>query len=547
MPGKVVIKKSKPLDHPKTSIIATIGGPNIYSRDYIRSLIDEGMDIARINLSHIEDFKNPESASYRLYQTIITDIQEISDEIKRPIGILFDLCGPKIRVGNLPEPIPIETGNPDKNTITFTTNPRCYTRDNCSVTYSRFVEDVKEREILYLDDGKIELQCIGKNIEKNQLTCKIIWTSVNAIEANKGFNLPNSNVSEETLTRVDRRVLDILEAKGIPKNIDFLALSFVREPEDIRPLRNITNGFDSPKPLIIAKIETRQAVKRTKKGKYLVLDDFIRIFDGIMVARGDLATETKPQDVPHIQLYLTRKGIEQGKPVIIATQMLVSMTEEGHMTPTRAEANDVATAVLNNCDATMLSEETAKGANPSLCVKTMKEIALATEKEQGSEDKSLTYSNWLIRQDKTPEKRSKSAGSLLRQQAVAESAILLADNLGSPAIVVSTSSGDTAMKIAKYRPTQPIIAITDREDSANKMLLYRGIYPVLVKKKPENWEEIVEGAKEIVGVMLKNSKTIQLKKEGKTFIPLTLGIEPGIANSVATSGNTNAIYLLELK
>ena len=549
MAPEVTIIKQKPLDNPKTSIIATIAGPDFYNRDYMENLVKEGMSIARVNLAHVKNGFKQDDDSYEHIKRIVTDVCDISRELKQPIGLLFDICGPKIRIGNLSEPIPVEAGEH----IIFTIHPDCQTKEACSVTYTGFVSDLKKGDRVFINDGKIEMVVLETHIEEGTVTCKVISASEPKIEKNKGFNLPDTNVKEEALTLSDMEILRKLSAYDIAKQIDFLALSFVREAADVYKLSSFANNYihytDNANtirlPVLIAKIETYQAVKTNDNGDYAVLDQIVTNFDSVMVARGDLAVEKSPEDVPIIQQYLTRKGIEQGKPVIVATQMLLSMCNKENKRPTRPEANDIANAVLNYTDAIMLSEETAIGANASLCVRTMKNIALKAENSQKDERSSTQRLGLVTQPRKTPFAIVEEEDPT-RQVAIAESAILLANNLDSPVIVVSTSSGDTAQKMSRYRPSQPIIAITDNEKTANKLLLYRGVYPVLVDKKPDTFEEVLINAKWIVQQIKVNGHTLIQPENGiKVVVPLTLGIEPGIERSVATPGNTNTMYLLE--
>jgi pyruvate kinase len=549
MTDKVIIQKFKPLDAPKTAIIATIGGPDVYSQHYISNLIKEGMTIARLNLAHINDYNNRESEDYKHVLRVINDIEDISRTKKRPIGIMLDVGGPKIRVGNLKQPIRIHPGDH----ITFTAKPGYDTIDKCSVTYSGFVDDIESGHRIFLDDGKIELKMLEKDTKKSEALCEIVTASEKYIRKNKGFNLPDTSIREASLTKKDIRILETIAHYHMAKYIDFTALSFIREAEDLKPFRDLLGNYyvdwqhdtgEQKGPVIISKIETSQAVQPDKNGEYTELDKIVSGSGGIMVARGDLAVETSPEDVPLIQKYLTKTGIEQGKPVIVATQMLLSMTEREHKRPTRPEANDVATAVFDYVDAVMLSEETATGKNPALCVNTMSNIALKAEKSQKNEREFLKYTRLLNPEKQTPGVED----SVNRQQAVAESAILLANDLKSPAIVVGTATGSTAMKISRYRPIQPIIAITNNEKSARKMLLYRGIYPFLVKNNPDSLEKIVHTARVILQtVTLNGKKLIEPVKGQKICVPLTLGIEPEREFSSARAGNTNTIYILEFE
>ena len=549
IPARIIIQKFKPLDTPKTAIIATIGGADVYSKRYILSLVNEGMTVARINLAQINNYNDRESEDYKHVLRIIKDIEDISKKEKRPIGIMLDVGGPKIRVGGLKQPIKIHPGD----RITFTTKPGYDTLDKCSVTYSGFIEDIKIGHRIFLDDGKIELKMLEKDTAKSEMLCEIVSTSEKFISKNKGFNLPDTRIREASLTKKDIQILKTIAYYGLAKYIDFMALSFIRTATDLDALKKIMADYyidwkndigDQKGPIVISKIETSQAVQPDAGGDYTELDKIVAGSDAIMVARGDLAVETAPEDVPLIQQYLTQKGIEQGKPVIVATQMLLSMTERENKRPTRPEANDVATAVFEYVDAIMLSEETATGKNPALCVNTMSNIALKAEKSQKNDREFLKYTRLL-----NVEKQNPGVEDYVnRQLAVAESAIILANDLKSPAIVVSTATGSTAMKISRYRPAQPIIAITNNEKSARKMLLYRGIYPFLVKNNPETFEKIVRAARVILQtITINGKKLIEPAKNQKVCVPLTLGIEPEKELSSAKAGKTNAIYILEFE
>ena len=549
MPARIIIQKFKPLDTPKTAIIATIGGPDVYSKRYLLNLIKEGMTVARINLAHINENNDHASEGYQHVLRVINDIEDISKKEKRPIGVMLDIGGPKIRVGNLKQPIRIHPGDH----ITFTAKPGYDTIAKCSVTYNGFIEDINTGHRIFLDDGKIELKMLEKDTAKSEMLCEIISTSEKFIRKNKGFNLPDTRIRETSPTKRDIEKLKALARLGLAKYIDFMALSFIRTATDLDALKKIMADYyidwkndigDQKGPMAISKIETSQAVQLDADGEYTELDKIVADSGGIMVARGDLAVETAPEDVPLIQQYLTKRGIEQGIPVIVATQMLLSMTERENKRPTRPEANDVATAVFDYVDAVMLSEETATGKNPALCVNTMSNIALKAEKSQKNDKEFLKYTRLL-----NVEKQNPGAEDYVnRQQAVAESAIILANDLKSPAIVVSTATGSTAMNISRYRPAQPIIAITNNEKSARKMLLYRGIYPFLVKNNPDSFEKIVRTARVILQTVTINGKNlIEPVKNQKVCVPLTLGIEPEKELPSAKAGNTNTIYLLEFE
>jgi pyruvate kinase len=553
MINHIQLLKCRPLDQPKTAIIATVGGQENYDRNYLWELIENGTDIVRINLSHVKDHKNPESSSYKHIQQIIKDLDEITAEKRRIVALLFDIGGPKIRVGNLQDPITIEDND---ELYLIPENAKAELRDGSKVvpvTYDRLKFDVHPGHRILVNDGKIELEVM--KIEQGRIKVNVKASSEKKIESNNGINLPDSKVSEPTLTEADLDTIRILAELGISKSVDFLGQSFVRIPSDLAVLENQAKIFFKTLdvinnkiviPGIIAKIETWEAVKKDLSGNYIFLDNILKTSSGVMVARGDLAGETSPDEVPVIQSYLSKKGIEMGKAVIIATQMLASMTEKGNKRPRRSEASDVANAVFDYVDAVMLSEETAKGQNPSLCVKTMRDILLKAERFQMTEKKSLELLSLFTDQVKSLLCKVEERETITRQLAIAEAAISFANNLKSPAIVVSTSSGDTAIRISRYRPTQPIIAFTDIEKSARKMLLYRGIYPFLIEKKPQNFEAVISVYKGILRKMKVGDKNLIDPQNGeKVLLPLTLGIQPEESGSVAASGNTNTVYILD--
>lgn len=503
------------------------------------------MNIARINLAHVKNRND-----YNHIKEIINEVKEVTKRKKCLVGLLFDIGGPKIRVGELSQPVQIRNGD----SLILTTNPNNIpSRGKCKIIpVTHNIEfDVKKGNRILINDGRVELTVSGKN----PLKCTILSTGVKEINSHDGINLPKIHVSAKALTRNDFETIRHLHKLGISRSVDFFGLSFVKKAEDLNALEDYCDPFVSwnigekkKLPEIIAKIETWESVEKNGNGQYKVLDGIVEKFSGIMVARGDLAGETSPEEVPVIQSYLSKKGIEVGRAVIIATQMLISMKESDNKRPTRAEASDVANAVFDYVDCVMLSDETATGANPSLCVKTMCEILLNAENSQKDETKCLDLLS--ICGDRLKSLVCRIGGgegsSIKREDAIAQSAILFAENLNSPAIIVSTSSGDTAIRISRYRPRKPIIAFTHIEKSATRMLLYRGIYPFLIEEKPDSFEHLVQTYRNILKeVKIGDKKLIASADDQGILLPLTLGIEPGVEGSIAASGNTNNIYILE--
>ena len=331
----------------KTKIVCTIG-PATESEDILEKLLNAGMDVMRLNFSH-GDFEE--------HGNRINNLRKVIKKTGKIVGILQDLAGPKIRIGNfINEKIVLKEGN----TFTLTIDDIEGDEERVHINYKHLPEEVKEGHIIYLHDGKKKLQVIEVN--GNDVVCKILVGG--EIKGKRGVNLPDSDISISCITEKDKKDLEF----GIEQDVDFIALSFVRKPEDIDELRTILNNANS-KAKIIAKIETPQAVKN--------IDEIIERADGIMVARGDLAIEIPAEKVPFVQKEIIRKCNNAGKPVITATQMLESMIHS-HV-PTRAEVSDVANAILDGTDAIMLSEETTLGGDPVEAVAVMARVAKEIE------------------------------------------------------------------------------------------------------------------------------------------------------------------------
>jgi pyruvate kinase len=394
----------------KTKIVATIG-PACETEDIIKALIEKGMDMARLNFSH---------ATHQDHGKKIRLIRRISAKMNRPVSILQDLAGPKIRVGNITEPgVLLEPGKE----FVLTSRRMIGNRHGVSVSYLKLPQEVKRGDRLLLADGLMEL--VVRDTDGQDITCLVITGGM--LTSHKGINLPTGTMSVPCLTEKDRK--DLLF--GLANDVDYIALSFVKTAADIRLVKDLVRekGKDIP---VIAKIEKHEAIEN--------LDAIIAVADGIMVARGDLGVEIPPEEVPLIQKMIIRKANAAGKPVITATQMLRSMTLSPR--PTRAEAADVANAVLDGTDALMLSEETATGNYPVEAVDFMNRLAVAAEA-------GFPYEKFLAM---IPEKDI--------SESVAQAACILAAHLDAKAIVAHTQSGATARHISRFRPRQPIIALS---------------------------------------------------------------------------------------
>ena len=418
-----------------TKIVCTIG-PSSQAVDRLVTLIRAGMDVARLNFSH---------GSHDEHLGVIRNMADASKQTGEAITILQDLSGPKIRTGVVKDhSVTLKEGQ----RFIFTIDETVGDEKRVSTTYKALPKDVRKGDTILVDDGKIKMTVVGATTRDVQ--CEVLNGGI--LSDKKGMNLPGVKVSASSLTEKD---LDDLKF-GLENDVDYVALSFVRKAEDIRHLREviIREGKKGIKIPIIAKIEKPEAVEN--------IDEIIAESDCIMVARGDLGVELPPEEVPLIQKMIVRKCNEAGKPVIIATQMLESMIESPR--PTRAEANDVANAVLDGTDAVMLSAETSVGKYPIESVTTMDKIIRQAE---------------TVRHDRLDE-REEGTRNVDRFDAIARAAAVLAKQLNATAIVPLTHSGSTALRISKYRPTAPILAITGRERILRRLNLVWGVRGLIV-------------------------------------------------------------------
>lgn len=418
-----------------TKIVCTIG-PASQDVGMLVRLIEAGMDVARLNFSH---------GSHDLHLAVLRNVREASKQAGEAITILQDLSGPKIRTGVVQgDEVPLKAGEE----FTFTVDETVGDRTRVSTTYKDLPRDVREGDTILVDDGKIKLSVLRKTAK--DVVCRVLNDGI--LKNKKGMNLPGVKVSASSMTEKDIEDLKF----GLANDVDYVALSFVRSAEDIRLLREtiIREGKKGVRVPIVAKIEKPEAVKN--------IDEIIREADVIMVARGDLGVELPPEEVPLVQKMIVRKCNEAGVPVIIATQMLESMIENPR--PTRAEANDVANAVLDGADAVMLSAETSVGQFPVEAVHTMDRIIRQAE---------------TARSDRLAEL---PLGEETRDvfDAIARAAAVLAKQLNAKAIVPITHSGATAQRISKYRPPVHILAITGRDRILRRLNLVWGIRGMII-------------------------------------------------------------------
>lgn len=463
----------------KTKIVCTIG-PSSSSREVLETLITTGLDVARLNFSH---------GTHEEHGQVIAAIRELSQKLGRHVAILQDLCGPKIRLGTIENaPVNLEKGA----LFTFVDEEIAGNSVRASISYKDLSREARVGDRILIDDGLIELKV--KEITDKEMQCEVITGG--PISSHKGVNLPGVRLSIAALTEKD---IDDLRF-GLRSGVDMVALSFVRYDTDIMKAREIMKEEGRFVP-IIAKIEKQEAVDN--------FESILHTADGIMVARGDLGVELPYEEVPLIQKKLIRMCQESTKPVITATQMLDSMIHNPR--PTRAEATDVANAIMDGTDAIMLSGETASGKYPVAAVETMVKIAEYTEK-------FLPYEE--VHGRRCDKKNAVEAISLATCE--------MAENLQAKAIIVSTNSGRTARAVSKYKPRHPIIAITSSLEACRKLMVSWGVFPAMMESS-KNTDTFIED-------LCNASIGTGIVSEGDMAV-ITAGIPEGM------KGSTNMIKL----
>ena len=468
----------------KTKIIATIG-PSTSSRAILKKLIQKGVNICRLNFSHVSHVQAKE---------LISLIKSINQELNVHTAILADLQGPKIRIGLLANPKKIRRGEDFFITTSKSSNKGVY------VDYKRLAKDVKPKDVILLDDGKLRLKVISTD-KKNLVKTKVIFGGI--LHSNKGINLPNTKISLPCLTKKDLKDLDFI----LNEKIEWLGLSFVREAEDVLMLKRIIKKKNKSIG-VISKIEKPEAIKS--------IDKIIECSDAIMVARGDLGVEVPAYRVPAYQKMIVKKAIKKSKPVIIATQMLESMTENA--VATRAEVNDVANAVIDGADAVMLSGETSVGKFPLKTVDTMRNIIRDIEKSDYNFHGDFEYSQ------KTAEYKQRNIS-----EAICSHATQLSEQVIAKAIITMTYSGYNAIKTSSYRPSAFIYAFTNNYSILNKLSLVWGVQAYYYDRGATT-DQTIQETKEI----LKKNKHI---KKGDFVINLASmpAKERGMTNMIKLS------------
>lgn len=469
----------------RAKVICTIG-PSSDSKERIFSLIRNGMDVARLNFSH---------GDYESHGRAIEIIREGSERYKRPVAILQDLMGVKIRIGTVKNgSISLKKGKE----IFLMPGSEESDEERLFISYPNLIRDARKGEKILLDDGLIQLEITA--IERGRLRAKVIEGGI--LGDKKGVNLP-FRLSLSTFTEKDARDLEF----GLEKGVDYVALSFVKKASDIRILRKWLDEREAMIP-IIAKIERPEAVTE--------IEDILNEADGIMIARGDLGVEVDPEEVPLIQKRLIGLANRKGKIVITATQMLDSMRE--HLRPTRAEATDVANAIIDGSDALMLSGETASGRYPVESLRMMNRIIEYTERN---------YPISPHRELAEPIRKEQGRETDF-PEAVADAACRAAEDVRARCIVAFTHSGFTARLISKFRPTVPIIAFTPFERVRRIMSLFWGVRPEIMRTLSSTDEMI----KEVEISLLKRN----LARRGEVIV-ITASIP------VLGSGRTNMVKL----
>lgn len=463
----------------RTKIVCTLG-PAVASKEAIVGLVRDGMNVARLNFSHGDHADHQQNYDW---------VRQATDETGHAVGVLADLQGPKIRLGRF---IENETEWKDGEIVRITTDDVEGTHDRVSTTYKGLANDANPGDRLLVDDGKVGLVCI--EVDGNDVVCRV--TEGGPVSNNKGVSLPGMNISVPALSEKDKNDLRFALRMGV----DMIALSFVRSPADVELVHEVMDEVGRRVP-VIAKLEKPEAVD--------AIESIILAFDAVMVARGDLGVEIPLEEVPAVQKRVIQIARENAKPVIVATQMLDSMIENSR--PTRAEASDVANAVIDGADAVMLSGETSVGVNPHNVVRTMSRIVRSAE-EAGIDPK-------LQHVPRT------------KRGVVAYAAKDIATNLHAKAIITFTTSGDTARRVARLRPDLPLLAFTPHPQVRSQLAVTWGTDTFLCRK--------THTTDDMISVVDESLLALDDYNEGDTIV-VVAGTPPGIP------GTTNTIRVHEL-
>ena len=463
----------------RTKIVCTLG-PAVASKEAIVGLVRDGMNVARLNFSHGDHADHQQNYDW---------VREATDETGQAVGVLADLQGPKIRLGRFKEDA---TEWKDGEIVRITTDDVDGTHDRVSTTYKGLARDASPGDRLLVDAGKVGLVCV--EVDGNDVVCRV--TEGGPVSNNKGVSLPGMNISVPALSEKDKDDLRFALRMGV----DLIALSFVRSPADVDLVHEIMDEVGRRVP-VIAKLEKPEAVD--------AIESIILAFDAVMVARGDLGVEIPLEEVPAVQKRVIQIARENAKPVIVATQMLDSMIENSR--PTRAEASDVANAVIDGADAVMLSGETSVGVDPHNVVRTMSRIVRSAE-DSGIEPK-------LQHVPRT------------KRGVVAYAAKDIATNLHAKAIITFTTSGDTARRVARLRPDLPLLAFTPNQQVRSQLAVTWGTDTFLCRR--------THTTDDMIAVVDESLLALDDYNEGDTIV-VVAGTPPGIP------GTTNTIRVHEL-
>jgi pyruvate kinase len=447
----------------RTKVLATLG-PASRTPERLEAMILAGIDCARLNFSH---------GDYGEYARTIALVRETAERLDRPVAILQDLQGPRIRIGK------IEGGSIELaagETVHLEAGDGVGTRDLLTTTYRELPQDVRPDNRILLDDGRLVL--VVEQVQSDVVKARVLEGGV--LKEKKGINLPGVQISAPVLTEKDRQ--DI--AFGCEHGVDYVALSFVRSGHDLRMLKQEMRKHGSEVP-VIAKLERPLAVDN--------LDEILAEGAGVMIARGDLGVELPPERVPILQKEIIRRANDSKRLVIVATQMLESMTTS--LTPTRAEASDVANAIFDGTDAVMLSAETATGDHPVEAIEMMERIIVAAELE-------IERAPWRRRRETEP---TEDFG-----EAIGDAATLVAAEVGAKYIVAFTQSGSTAGLLAKYRPSVPLIAFTPSQRVRNRLAIHWGVKPLVA--------EIADTIDRLISELEKRLVIENLAREGEVIV-----------------------------
>ena len=471
----------------QTKILATIG-PVSCSEEMIESLFVAGVDLFRLNFSH---------GTHADHQTSYDFIRKVEAKYDHPIGVVADMQGPKLRIGNFEnDSIILEKGQ----SFRFDSEDSLGDESRVYLPHKEVLDSMEIGSHIFLDDGKVRIEITGKG--KGYLDGEV--QSGSSLSNNKGFNLPGVMLPIPALTDKDRVDLEVALNMGV----DWIAQSFVQRPEDVREARDIIKAHKNNHVALMVKIEKPSALVQ--------IEEIVELADGVMLARGDLGVEIPPEDVPSVQKHIVRLVRDMGKPIVVATQMLESMIENAR--PTRAEASDVATAVYDGADCVMLSAETAAGSYPVRSVEMMDRIARRTEDDD----------NYLEMMDAS---RPDALGSA--SDAITTAAYYVAQDVEAKLIVNYTVSGSTALRTARQRPEMPILCLTPNLNVARQLMLSYGVCAV---HNDVGTDDFIGPARHAAKIVLDKG----FAEKGDHFV-MTAGMPFGVA------GTTNILRIGEVE